>query len=227
MQITIETKKFDSDGITISYTISGSGQPIIFMHGNLGSNEHFEEMNSLLSGYTVCVPDARSHGKSQKVKRLKFEEMADDVARLIRHENMVKPIFYGFSDGGIVGLILAAKYPDLLKELVVSGINISPKGIKPLWRFIVRFCFFFTRNDKFRLMIKQPNITADQLKQIKVPTLILYGEKDIVELQESEIAKENIPNSKLVIIPGENHVSYVLDNKKLFTILKDNTIIAI
>ena len=55
----METKEFDSNGIKISYSKSGEGPPIIFVHGNMGSNKHFAKMHELFSEFTVYAPDTR------------------------------------------------------------------------------------------------------------------------------------------------------------------------
>jgi len=87
----------------------------------------------------------------------------------------------------------------------------------------VMFCltFPFKFGDKMRLMLTQPNITADDLKKIITPTIVLYGEKDIVKLADSQVVVDNAANAKLIVIPKENHGSYIADNQKLHNILKE------
>ena len=221
----MEIKSFNSNGLDISYGKSGEGQPLIFVHGNMGSGAFFKDCHKLFSGYTVFTPDSRSHGKSGKVKRLNYNDMADDIVRLIEHEKMEKPILFGFSDGGIIALLIAIKHPNLLGKIIPAGINLTPKGINGFWRFTTRlvFCFTFLLKfgDKMRLMLTQPNITAADLKNITTPTILLYGEKDIVKLADSQTVLNNAQNAKLVIIPKENHGSYIQNNTKLYDILKE------
>ncbi|MCL2630847.1 MAG: alpha/beta hydrolase, partial [Firmicutes bacterium] len=177
-----ETKSFSSSGVNISYTkISAKDtnhKPIIFVHGNSENGKIFAKVANWLSkDYAVYCPDSRSHGLSEKVKRLTYEDMAEDIVNLIKHENLEKPLLYGFSDGGIIGLLIAMKYPEILGEIFVSGINLSPKGVKPFWRGLCKFAYFLTRADKLRLMCKQPNILAESLKAIKIPVTVFYAEK--------------------------------------------------
>jgi len=224
-----KTLSFDSNGVSISYTKSGAGVPLIFVHGNMGSNQFFKDCTKLFKGYTVYMPDSRSHGKSDKVKRLNYDDMAEDIVNLIRHEGLdkrgEKPIVFGFSDGGIIALKIAMKYPDLLGKILPAGVNLTPKGINGFWRFVTRviFCltFPFKFGDKMRLMLTQPNITHDDLKKITTPTIVLYGEKDIVKLADSQAVVDNAANAKLVIVPKENHGSYIADNQKLYDVLKE------
>lgn len=219
----METKEFYNKNTKISYAKSGKGQPIILLHGNLQNNEVFKGLIKMLAsdGYAVFVPDTRSFGKSDKVKRLNYNDIADDVKALIEKEQIKKPILFGFSDGGITGLLIGIKYPNLLGKLVVSGINLNPKGIALRYRILMHIIFFFTRKDNFRLMLTQPNITAEQLRRITVPTTVLYGEKDIVDLRQSEEVVENVKHGKLMVLKGENHASHIVDNHKLCKLLKD------
>lgn len=222
----MENKTFSSNGIKINYAKSGQGQPIIFVHGNMGSNKHFEKMHVFLSqNYTVYAPDTRSHGKSDKVKRLNYNDIANDIVALIEYEQMEKPIFFGFSDGGIVGLLIGIKHPNLLGKLFVAGVNLKWKGVKPGWRFSARLVFclslFGGLRDKMRLMMKQPEITADELEKIQTPTIVFYAEKDIVQLSHSQTVIDNVKGSRLVIVPKENHGSYILNNYKLAKLLAE------
>ena len=223
----MELKTFDSNGVNINYVKSGEGPPLIFVHGNMGSSAFFKDCHKLFKGYTIYTPDSRSHGKSDKVRRLNYNDMADDIVGLIKHEGLEdkKPMLFGFSDGGIIALLIAMKHPDLLGKIFPAGVNLTPKGINGFWRFVTRLVFCFTFpfkfGDKMRLMLTQPNITADDLKTITTPTIVLYGEKDIVKLADSQTVVDNVAYGKLVIVPKENHGSYIADNQKLYDILKE------
>ena len=56
--------------------------------------------------------------------------MEDTVALLhvlkLKHVDIV-----GFSDGGILGLMLAIRHPELVRRLIISGVNIAPEGLNP------------------------------------------------------------------------------------------------
>jgi len=218
----MENKEFTHNGIKLAYAKSGIGQPIIFLHGNGENNTLFTQIAKQLAqeNFTVFAPDTRSHGQSDTVKRLSYTDMADDVKALIDYEQIKNPILFGFSDGGITGLTLAIKYPDLLKKLIVAGVNLSPNGIVCKIRFLIGFAHFFTRSDKLKLMLKQPNITIEQLKTIQTPTTVYHAQKDIVKLSHSTAVAENVQHGKIIILENENHASYVQDNKKLYDLLK-------
>ena len=119
------------NGIKLYYEKTGSGKPLIMSHCNSMDHRIFKKAAKLLSEkFTVYCPDTRDHGKSEKVGVLHYEDMAEDMRCFIEELRLEKPVFYGFSDGGITGLILASEHPELLSALVVSGASLSPESTK-------------------------------------------------------------------------------------------------
>ena len=146
--------------------------------------------------------------------------MANDIIEFIKLLNIEKPILYGFSDGGIVGLLISIKEPELLSKLIVSGANLNPSVLSKRMIMFIKFIYFFTRNKLFRMMAYEPNITINQLKNINIPTIVLAGEKDIVKYEHTKLIADNIKNSTMEIISKENHGSYIIHSEKLYDILK-------
>ncbi len=70
------------------------------------------------------------------------------------------------------------------------------------------------------MMIYEPNITLEELKNIDIPTVVLAGEKDIVKFEHTKLIADNIKNSKMEIILGENHGSYIINSEKIYDIIK-------
>ena len=124
--------------IDLFYEKTGQGSPIVLLHGNGEDHTIFDVMTKRLAkDYTVYAIDSRGHGKSDRVAELSYSDMAEDAAAFIRELKLEKPALYGFSDGGIMGLLLAIEYPDMLSKLIVSGANIDPGGIKAGFSFFV------------------------------------------------------------------------------------------
>jgi len=208
---------FQRGEIALYYEKTGCGAPIILLHGNSEDSGIFDVLTRQLAPhYTVYALDSRDHGKSSKVQVLNYTDMMEDVAAFVQELAIEQPIVLGFSDGGIIGLLLAMKYPEMLGKLIAIGVNTSPAAIKKRWLFAMKTVYFFTRSRKFKLMLTQPNMTAAQLNTIKTPTLILAGSNDVVSNAHTEYIAQNIPGSTLKIMPGENHVSYVLHSEKLY-----------
>jgi len=209
------------NGINLYYKKSGQGDPIILLHGNGQDHTIFRSVRKKLSGsYTVYAIDSRGHGKSSRVKSLDYQSIMEDVAEFIRVLEIDKPILYGFSDGGIIGLLLAISYPEMLDKLIISGANLNPDGIKKSVFTVMRAAYFITRSKKLKMMLTQPDITEEQLSTIVTPTLILAGRHDVVKEEHTRFIASCIEGSELRILAGESHASYVLDNEKLYDTIK-------
>jgi len=208
-------------GIELFYNVSGEGPPVILLHGNGQDHTIFRVLIKKLSAnYTVYAIDSRDHGKSSRVKRLDYISKMEDFVEFIHVLEIHKPIVYGFSDGGIIGLLLAIYHPDLLSKLIISGANINPDGVKRFFILLMKIGFFFTRSNKLKLMLTQPDIPEEDLYTIKTPTLVLAGHNDIIKEEHTKLIARSIEGSELRILPGESHTSYVLHNEKLYSIIK-------
>lgn len=214
--------KISVNNVNIHYEEYGNGKPIILLHGNSETYQIFDKLIiQLKNNYKVYAIDSRCHGESEKTKEISYELMANDVIAFIKKLNVEKPILYGFSDGGIIGLLIAIKEPDLLSKLIISGANLNPNGMSNGMLMISRLIYFITRNKLYKMMMKEPNISLEELKRIVIPTYVLAGEKDVIKKEHTMLIAENILHSKLKIIPNENHGSYIIHSEKLYEMIKE------
>lgn len=205
------------NGLKLYYQKEGSGRPVILLHGNGEDHTIFDvAIRDLSRLYTVYALDSRAHGKSDPVPTLSYREMAEDVAAFIRQQGLEKPALVGFSDGGVVALLVALRWPDLPGRLVVAGANMTPAGIKQPWRALMQLQNRISPDEKLDLMLTQPHLAGWQLTGIKAPTLVLAGEKDLIDEAQTRRIARSIPGAKLLILPGETHGSYVVHSDKLY-----------
>ena len=213
--------KIKVNKIELYYEKYGTGKPIILIHGNQESHEIFDKLiEKLKINYEVFAIDSRCHGKSENPKEISYNLMSDDIIQFIKELNINKPILYGFSDGGIVGLLVAIKEPNLLSNLIISGANISPNVFTALDLILTKLFYFFTRSKYIKMMLDEPNIPIEDLQKITTPVHILAGEKDVIKLEHTQLIANNIKNSTLEIIKNENHGSYIIHSEKLYEIIK-------
>lgn len=207
--------------VNLYYEIYGNGTPIILLHGNSETHKIFDILiDKLKDNYKIYAIDSRCHGKSEKTEKISYDLMAKDIIEFIKKLKINKPILYGFSDGGIIGLLIAIKEPKLLSKLIVSGANLNPNGMSRFMLIISKIGYFITRNKLFRLMIQEPNITIKDLQKIDIPTYVLAGEKDVIKEEHTKLIAENIKNGTLEIISKENHSSYIVHSEKIYNIIK-------
>ena len=205
----------------IYYEKSGQGDPILLLHGNGGSHGEFDVLTADLElDYTVYAMDSRGQGLSARPAEFHYQDMADDVVRLIQTLEIRKPAIYGFSDGGIIGLLVASQHPDLISKLMISGANLSPRGVRRLVRYQIKRLARKTQDPLQTLMLQEPHITEEDLARISCPTLVLAGSMDVILPRETRRIADGIPNSELLILPRETHSSYVLHSPKLGPILR-------
>jgi pimeloyl-ACP methyl ester carboxylesterase len=121
------------NGINLYFETHGTGQPLILLHGGLGSGEMFgPTLPKLAERYQVILPDLQGHGRTADIDRpIDIRLMADDIAALIDHLRLDRPDVVGYSLGGGVALFTAVKYPDKIRRLVAASAHAWRKAIPP------------------------------------------------------------------------------------------------
>ncbi len=213
---------FTHGRITLHYEIYGNGYPLIMLHGNGEDITIFTKaIEKLQEHFTVYAIDTRGHGKSSAVYEYHYSDMADDLYAFITGLGIDHPAIFGFSDGGITALMMAYSHPDIPAAVIASGANSSPKGLKPLYRFGFSRMLRSTHDPKLALMLYEPKMTAKELGMITVPVLITAGSRDMIKKEDTEFLHRSIPGSRLMILEGESHESYIMDSDKIATIIQD------
>lgn len=220
-------------GARIWYGTYGKGEPLVLLHGGLANSDYWAgEIAVLAASHTVVVVDSRGHGRSsQDNEPLTYEKMADDVIAVLDHLNFQKASIAGWSDGGIIALVMGMRHPSRVKELIAIAANMDPSGIlpdnpaKPRFKsYVKRARLEYKRNsptpDQFgafeaavnQMWDTQPNYSAAALARIKSPTTIMIGEHDqAISREHSAYLAQAIPKGRLVVLPGLSHFSLVQD----------------
>ena len=212
-------KYMEIDGVKLYYEIYGKGEPLILLHGNNMSMGSFRsQLEVLRKKYMVIGLDSRGQGKStSNSDKLSYELMAEDVNTLLDKLNLKNVNILGWSDGGNIALILALQHPDKVKKLAIMGAilyndetSVAP-GINALLRKEVKDMESkgVPKSDmNYRLkmlLLTEPNVNPDSLKNIKAKALVMAGQHDIIIEKHTKLIAKKIPDSKLVIFKNADH----------------------
>ena len=220
-------KYFKVNGINLYYEIYGIGKPLVLLHGNGGSiDKHKDRINHYKLNYKVIIIDARAHGKSgDQPIPLTFKLMTNDIAKLLKSLKLKPVLVWGQSDGGIIALMLAMDYPNLVEKVAAFGVNTKVEGIHDGLTKMLEKTIPTLKNEKIKkhysLLRDYPNIKNEDLKKITKPVLLMFGDRDAVKNKHMIEMFESIPNSNLFIMPGATHFG-AYENKKLFYYVLDN-----
>ena len=211
------------NGIDLYYEKRGDekARPLILVHGNSEDHTIFDQALLLLEKRFCCYAvDSRCHGQSGEGP-LHYSDMAADMLTFMEALDLRDVIFYGFSDGGIVGLLTASQ-TDRVTTLITSGANLNPNGVKLPLRLLVGAIHLVKRDPKMALMLREPWISDDVLRRIKAHTIVLAGSKDVIAEKETRHIAETVPNAELHILQGEGHGSYIIHSEKIAKLIMEN-----
>ena len=182
------------NGISLYYETVGSGRPLIMLHGNGEDHTIFDEAaEKLKDRFCVYLIDSRGQGKSSPVNEYHYVDMADDVVAFIKKLGLEDVALYGYSDGGIIGLLAAAECGGIT-GLIVSGANLDPDGLKERYRLLFKTEYPFKKDPLIKLMLDEPDVPDGILKKITAKTLVTAGEDDLIKEEQTRHIAETVKN---------------------------------
>ncbi len=226
------------DDIKMYYAIFNKDgkEPVILLHGGLVSSDEWGfEVPLLSKTHKVIVVDSRGHGRSTMTdKPFSYDLMASDIFQLIDYLKIEKASIVGWSDGGIIGLILAYKYPERVNKLFTYGTNYNLSGYKTepfdstlAARFMERAQNNYRKispmPDSFpvfqkalgKMYAKEPDLDPAMIKIIQAPTVIACGQyEQFITRDHFQELSRLIPKAKLVILPNVSHGGPLQDPAK-------------
>jgi pimeloyl-ACP methyl ester carboxylesterase len=201
------------NGINLYFETYGAGKPMLLLHGNGGSiASHESRINFFSKYFKVIAIDSRGHGKSEDNSSiLTYEQMAADINSLLDSLNIDSSFIWGQSDGGILALIIAMKYPRKVNRIAAFAPNIQPdtSAVEPALIDMVKAEFLNPKSGKAKqlsqLLLEQPHIELKDLKAIRCPSLIISGDRDAIRIDHIVSIFKAIRLSNLFIMPGATH----------------------
>jgi pimeloyl-ACP methyl ester carboxylesterase len=225
------------DDVVIYYETYGERragtQPVLVLHGGTGFIESMHyQIQALAETRFVVAPDSRGHGRSTDGEGpLHYQRLADDMVALLDALDVRRVDIVGWSDGGIIGLILAMQHPARVGRLVTSGANyhfdglsapipddLSPDagelaGARRFYELVApapeHWPVIFGKLT--HLWRTEPTFRDADLGRIAAPVLVVAGEFDSVERSHTEAMAAAIPDGHMAIIPGATHFAPLED----------------
>jgi hypothetical protein len=228
----IKTYFIPSDDVTIHCKVYGKGDPLILLHGAMVDMNDWEKQIPVLAAkYQVIAIDSRGHGQSTFTDRqLSYAIMADDVINVMDYLKVDSANFIGFSDGGIIAMLLAMNHPERVRKLVAIGVDLTPTPDAVYLYFLdkvkdwdvdkmvtqlkIRYKSYpnpellpaFVKRMQY-LLLHEPNWNLADMKAIKSPTLVIVSDYDLITVSHAFSMFENLPKAYLAVIPGARHYS--------------------
>ena len=153
------------DGKNIFYTIEGTGETVILLHGFGEDCNIWKNQIPSLTSYNLIVPDLPGSGSSEMITDMTMEGLAEAVKAILDKEKIEKCILIGHSMGGYIALAFAEKYAPMLSGLGLfhstayadgeEKINTRKKGIQ------------FMKDNEALLFLKNmiPGLYAEESKK--------------------------------------------------------------
>lgn len=219
------------NGVELYYATLGQGSPVILLHGGLANANYWGKLvPELARTHRVIVMDSRGHGRSSRDARpYGYDLMTDDVIGLLDYLKVKKASLVGWSDGAIIGLDMAMRFPDRLDKLFAFAPNTKTSGIySDVSSNPVFAAFERDQGEEYRKLSKtpdqypqfvrqishmwasQPNWSDADLGKIKAPTIIADGDHDeAIKRSHLEYIARTIPQAGLLILPNTSHFAHL------------------
>lgn len=232
--------------LEINYKIIGEGEPLLILHGWGSESSRWEKVAENI-GMKVIIPDLPGFGKSNKPPvPWNLDDYASFLKEMIEVLKLGKVYLLGHSFGGAVAVKYSLEEPEKVTRMMLVNsalirkrtfkkgfLLVFSKIFKPLARiplFKKSFYKFIVRSDypqtegfmrKTYLNIIKEDLLAE-LKDVKVPTTIIWGENDkITPLEQGKKINSKIEKSEIEIIPRIGHNPHLDIPKYLSEIINE------
>lgn len=220
----------DAAGVRTYYEAVGSGEALLLLHGGLCSIETFGGLiPPLADRYRVYTPERRGHGRTPDVDGpFSYEVMAQDTIAFLDAIGLRSIHVVGWSDGAMVGLLVALARPDLVRRLVLVGQPVNQEGLPPeaiemmkLEKMpdvppMLRDAYAAVSPDgadhwdvvvdkEWQMIKREPDLAYTELGTVSSPTLIVMGEYDFLTVEHAQAVQRALPVSRVEVVAGATH----------------------
>ena len=196
-------RRVDINGMRLYYEVSGSGEPLIVLHGAYMNIPSMGEIiPRLAQTHRVYALELQGHGRTTDIDRpITYQHLADDVAAFMDSVGLAKADVFGYSMGAIAALQLAIRHPARVNKMVLASGGYDVEGWQPEFKamipqltvemmvsmpFAAEYRKLAANPDGFPALVKkliqlekEPMAWAEDVKKLTAPVLIISGDADV------------------------------------------------
>jgi pimeloyl-ACP methyl ester carboxylesterase len=225
------TGTIDIDGLPVFYETEGDGDPLVLLHGGLADNSTWAaQFAGLAPSRRVVAPERQAQGHTpDRPGPVSYQAMADQTVAFLVSLGLGPVDLVGWSDGGMVGILVASAHPELVRTLSVTGTGFSSAGyvpgameeliaLRPDDDDMEMFAALYAQAspdgpghfpevwEKFRTMWAEPFDWTDKVRKITAPTLVIIGDDDYITVNHAEEFSRMVVDGQLAVVPGASHI---------------------
>jgi pimeloyl-ACP methyl ester carboxylesterase len=217
-------------GVRTYYEVTGTGEPLILLHGGMCPAETFDPQTAALAeAYRVYVPERYGHGRTPDIDgAITYESMAQHTIALMEALGIQSAHLAGWSDGALVGLLVALRRPRLVRKLVLIEQFVTLDGARPGYLpfmagmtadsvppFLLDMYGALSPDgsDHFPVVFAKlhtmwagaTGIDLTDLEHVATQTLVLVGDDGCMRMEHALATQRALPDSQLAVVPGTSH----------------------
>jgi len=201
-----KTGHVEVKGVNYYYEVHGKGEPLLLLHGGLGSIDMFGPVLPILAeNRQVIGVDLHGHGRTTLGDRpISLVDMGDDMAAILKKLGYGQVDVLGYSLGGGVAFRLAVQHPDAVRRLVLVSAGFAQNGfypeMLPLQAQVGAGMAEMMKNtpmytsyvavapnpadfpkllDRMGEFMRKPYNWAADIKTLQMPVMLVYGDSDM------------------------------------------------
>lgn len=218
----------DIDGQPTWTTETGQGaETVLLLHGGLSNSDILLDSigGPIAERHRIVAFDRRGHGRTADTDAdFHYNDMVAETVGVLEKVVGGRAHLVGWSDGGIIALLVAQRRPDLVDRVVVIGANYHFEGIhdielgdEPSEVFHSIEAAYAERSPdgpehfdvvaqkSFAMFNAEPAMTVEDLAGIAAPTLVMSGDDDLPRLDHTVSLYEALPAGQLAVVPAASH----------------------
>jgi pimeloyl-ACP methyl ester carboxylesterase len=208
------------DGVTLTYTVRGSGPLLVCQSGGPGrASSYLQDLGGLAATRSLLLLDSRGTGASERTERLAMPYLADDLEDLRRHLEVEAFDLLAHSAGAVVAQVFARRHP--VGRLVLVTPSGRLQGVTG--RDVSRRETYGSWNDATAAHASTCDAEMDRTAErgfydfgevpagtVTAPTLVVAGGADeLTPVAAAEAIHAAIPGSTLTVMEGVGHYPWV------------------